>query len=123
MTQTGGTFNNQQGGTVKNGSRLANSAIANNMGIWSLGDTSSGSNASMLEINNNAVFKNSGDFILDNSKNAVHLNQSGTFYNTGKMLLSNSSHSGVLNFWGGNGRFINGGIADVTAKSLAVSAS
>lgn len=77
----------------------------------------------MLEINNNAVFKNSGDFILDNSKNAVHLNQSGTFYNTGKMLLSNSSHSGVLNFWGGNGRFINGGIADVTAKSLAVSAS
>ena len=109
MTQTGGTFNNQQGGTVKNGSRLANSAIANNMGIWSLGD--------------NAVFKNSGDFILDNSKNAVHLNQSGTFYNTGKMLLSNSSHNGVLNFWGGNGRFINGGIADVTAKSLAVSAS
>ena len=123
MTQTGGTFNNQQGGTVKNGSRLANSAIANNMGIWSLGDTSSGGNASMLEINNNAVFKNSGDFILDNSKNAVHLNQSGTFYNTGKMLLSNSSHNGVLNFWGGNGRFINGGIADVTAKSLAVSAS
>ena len=119
MTQTGGTFNNQQGGTVKNGSRLANSAIANNMGIWSLGDTSSGGNASMLEINNNAVFKNSGDFILDNSKNAVHLNQSGTFYNTGKMLLSNSSHNGVLNFWGGNGRFINGGIADVTAKSLA----
>ncbi|MCG2963306.1 hypothetical protein, partial [Escherichia coli] len=42
MTQTGGTFNTQQGGTVKNGSRLANSAIANNMGIWSLGDTSSG---------------------------------------------------------------------------------
>ena len=123
MTQTGGTFNNQQGGTVKNGSKLANSAIANNMGIWSLGDTSSGGNASMLEINNNAVFKNSGDFILDNSKNAVHLNQSGTFYNTGKMLLSNSSHNGVLNFWGGNGRFINGGIADVTAKSLAVSAS
>lgn len=39
------------------------------------------------------------------------------------MLLSNSSHNGVLNFWGGNGRFINGGIADVTAKSLAVSAS
>lgn len=122
MTQTGGTFNNQQGGTVKNGSRLANKAIANNMGIWSLGDTSSGNNASMLEINNNAVFKNSGDFILDNSQNAVHLNQSGTFYNTGKMLLSNSSHNGVLNFWGGNGRFINGGIADVTAKSLAVSA-
>lgn len=123
MTQTGGTFNNQQGGTVKNGSKLANKAIANNMGIWSLGDTSSGINTSMLEINNDAVFKNSGDFILDNSKNAVHLNQSGTFYNTGKMLLSNSSHSGVLNFWGGNGRFINGGIADVTAKSLAVSAS
>ncbi|HCI7749028.1 TPA: EntS/YbdA MFS transporter, partial [Escherichia coli] len=122
MTQTGGTFNNQQGGTVKNGSKLANKAIANNMGIWSLGDTSSGINTSMLEINNDAVFKNSGDFILDNSKNAVHLNQSGTFYNTGKMLLSNSSNNGVLNFWGGNGRFINGGIADVTAKSLAVSA-
>lgn len=77
----------------------------------------------MLEVNNNAVFNNSGEFILDNNKNAVHINQSGTLYNTGHMDISNSSHNGAVNMWGGNGRFINDGTIDVSAKSLVVSAS
>ncbi|HEI2547497.1 TPA: autotransporter domain-containing protein [Escherichia coli] len=123
IDQQNGTFNNQQGGTVKNGSKLANSAVVNNEGEWILGESSGGTNAGMLEINNNAVFNNSGEFVLDNNKNAVHLNQSGTLYNTGHMSLLDSSNNGAVNIWGGNGRFINNGKVDSTAKSVVVSAS
>lgn len=79
MFQTGGTFNNQQGGVVQNGANLSKTAIANNAGTWYLGASSSSdsNNASMMEIYNTAVFNNSGDFILNNSRNAVHLYQSG----------------------------------------------
>ncbi|MCV5681906.1 hypothetical protein OFN25_29605, partial [Escherichia coli] len=77
----------------------------------------------MLEVNNNSAFNNRGEFILDNDKNAVHINQSGTLYNTGHMNISNSSHNGAVNMWGGNGRFINDGTIDVSAKSLVVSAN
>ncbi|WP_203218639.1 BigA/YdbA N-terminal beta-barrel domain-containing protein, partial [Escherichia sp. 93.0816] len=123
IDQRNGTFNNLQGGTVKNGSKLANSAVVNNEGEWILGESSGGTNAGMLEINNNAVFNNSGEFVLDNNKNAVHLNQSGTLYNTGHMSLLDSSNNGAVNIWGGNGRFINNGKVDSTAKSVVVSAS
>lgn len=77
-----------------------------------------------MEIFHTAVFNNSGDFILNNSRNAIHLFQSGTFYNTGKMLISGANYSGnAINYWyaDNNGRFINGGTADVTANALAVS--
>ncbi|GHD91693.1 surface-exposed virulence protein BigA [Pseudocitrobacter faecalis] len=123
IDQQNGSFNNQQGGTVKNGSKLANGAVVNNEGEWILGESSGGTNAGMLEINNNAVFNNSGEFVLDNNKNAIHLNQSGTLYNTGHMSLKDSSNNGAVNIWGGNGRFINNGKVDSTAKSVVVSAS
>ncbi len=123
IDQQNGTFNNQQGGTVKNGSKLANGAVVNNEGEWILGESSGGTNAGMLEINNNAVFNNSGEFVLDNNKNAIHMNQSGTLYNTGHMSLKDSSNNGAVNIWGGNGRFINNGKVDSTAKSVVVSAS
>ncbi|MEF7727337.1 EntS/YbdA MFS transporter [Escherichia coli] len=126
MFQTGGTFNNQQGGGVQNGANLSKTAIANNAGTWYLGASSSSdsNNASMMEIYNTAVFNNSGDFILNNSRNAVHLYQSGTFYNTGHMLISGANYSGnAINYWNANnnGRFINSGTVDVTAKALATS--
>ncbi|ENT9733630.1 BigA/YdbA N-terminal beta-barrel domain-containing protein, partial [Escherichia coli] len=126
MFQTGGTFNNQQGGVVQNGANLSKTAIANNAGTWYLGASSSSdsNNASMMEIYNTAVFNNSGDFILNNSRNAVHLYQSGTFYNTGHMLISGANYSGnAINYWNANnnGRFINSGTVDVTAKALATS--
>ncbi|HFI9141337.1 TPA: autotransporter domain-containing protein [Escherichia coli] len=123
ITQQNGTFNNQQGGTVKNGAMLTNKAVVNNEGEWILGESSGGTNAGMLEINNNAVFNNSGEFILNNAKNAIHLNQSGTLYNTGHMSLIDSSNNGAVNIWGNNGRFINNGKVDSTAKSIVVSAS
>ena len=41
MFQTGGTFNNQQGGVVQNGANLSKTAIANNAGTWYLGASSS----------------------------------------------------------------------------------
>ncbi|MBE8563138.1 EntS/YbdA MFS transporter [Escherichia coli] len=126
MFQTGGTFNNQQGGGVQNGANLSKTAIANNAGTWYLGASSSSdsNNASMMEIYNTAVFNNSGDFILNNSRNAIHLYQSGTFYNTGHMLISGANYSGnAINYWNANnnGRFINSGTVDVTAKALATS--
>ncbi|HBE4188714.1 TPA: EntS/YbdA MFS transporter [Escherichia coli] len=126
MFQTGGTFNNQQGGVVQNGANLSKTAIANNAGTWYLGASSSSdsNNASMMEIYNTAVFNNSGDFILNNSRNAIHLYQSGTFYNTGHMLISGANYSGnAINYWNANnnGRFINSGTVDVTAKALATS--
>ncbi|HEA7465174.1 TPA: EntS/YbdA MFS transporter [Escherichia coli] len=126
MFQAGGTFNNQQGGVVQNGANLSKTAIANNAGTWYLGASSSSdsNNASMMEIYNTAVFNNSGDFILNNSRNAVHLYQSGTFYNTGHMLISGANYSGnAINYWNANnnGRFINSGTVDVTAKALATS--
>lgn len=64
MFQTGGTFNNQQGGVVQNGANLSKTAITNNEGTWYLGASSSSdsNNASMMEIYNTAVFNNSGDF-------------------------------------------------------------
>jgi putative surface-exposed virulence protein len=120
---SGGVVNNQQGGSVKSGAKLTGEAVFNNDGDFYLGNSSSGSNAAMLEINNNAVFSNAGEFVLDNSKNAVHLNQSGTLYNTGHMSLTNSSNNGAINMWGSNGRFVNDGIVDSTAKSVVVSAS
>ncbi|EOW6186535.1 autotransporter domain-containing protein [Escherichia coli] len=123
IIQTSGIFNNLQDGKVDNGSALTGDAWVNNEGTWRLGSSSGGNNAGMLEVNNNAVFNNSGEFILDNNKNAVHINQSGTLYNTGHMDISNSSHNGAVNMWGGNGRFINDGTIDVSAKSLVVSAS
>ena len=123
IDQQNGIFNNQQGGTVKNGSKLINNAVVNNEGEWILGESIGGTNAGMLEINNNAVFNNSGEFVLDNNKNAIHLNQSGTLYNTGHMSLKDSSNNGAVNIWGGNGRFINNGKVDSTAKSVVVSAS
>ncbi len=123
IIQTSGIFNNLQDGKVDNGSALTGDAWVNNEGTWRLGSSSGGNNAGMLEVNNNAVFNNSGEFILDNNKNAVHINQSGTLYNTGHMDISNSSHNGAVNMWGGNGRFINDGTIDVSAKSLVVSAN
>lgn len=78
----------------------------------------------MMEIYNTAVFNNSGDFILNNSRNAIHLYQSGSFYNTGHMLISGANYSGnAINYWNANnnGRFINSGTVDVTAKALATS--
>ncbi|GDC58674.1 autotransporter [Escherichia coli] len=126
MFQTGGTFNNQQGGVVQNGADLSKTAITNNEGTWYLGASSSSdsNNASMMEIYNTAVFNNSGDFILNNSRNAIHLYQSGSFYNTGHMLISGANYSGnAINYWNANnnGRFINSGTVDVTAKALATS--
>ncbi|MCA6781024.1 EntS/YbdA MFS transporter [Escherichia coli] len=126
MFQTGGTFNNQQGGVVQNGANLSKTAITNNEGTWYLGASSSSdsNNASMMEIYNTAVFNNSGDFILNNSRNAIHLYQSGAFYNTGHMLISGANYSGnAINYWNANnnGRFINSGTVDVTAKALATS--
>ncbi|HFT5471579.1 TPA: EntS/YbdA MFS transporter [Escherichia coli] len=126
MFQTGGTFNNQQGGVVQNGANLSKTAITNNEGTWYLGASSSSdsNNASMMEIYNTAVFNNSGDFILNNSRNAIHLYQSGSFYNTGHMLISGANYSGnAINYWNANnnGRFINSGTVDVTAKVLATS--
>ncbi|WP_137514038.1 BigA/YdbA N-terminal beta-barrel domain-containing protein, partial [Escherichia coli] len=126
MFQTGGTFNNQQGGVVQNGANLSKTAITNNEGTWYLGASSSSdsNNASMMEIYNTAVFNNSGDFILNNSRNAIHLYQSGSFYNTGHMLISGANYSGnAINYWNANnnGRFINSGTVDVTAKALATS--
>ena len=123
VSQSGGTFNNQPDGEIKKGAALTGTAVANNDGTWRLGSSSGGNNTGMLEVNNNAVFTNRGEFILDNGKNAVHINQSGTLYNTGHMDISNSSHNGAVNIWGGNGRFINDGTVDVSAKSLVVSAS
>ena len=123
ITLAGGVFNNQTDGTVKKGAALTGTAVVNNDGTWNLGSNSEGNNAGMLEVNNDAIFNNSGEFTLDNSKNAVHINQSGTLYNTGHMAMSNSSHNGAVNMWGGNGRFINDGTIDVSAKSLVVSAS
>ncbi|EGM8072828.1 autotransporter outer membrane beta-barrel domain-containing protein [Escherichia albertii] len=123
ITQDNGTFNNLEGGTVQNGSRMTSNSVVNNDGTWILGSSSSGNNAGMLEINNNSVFNNRGEFTLDNSKNAVHINNSGTLYNTGHMSLTASSHNGAVNIWGGNGRFINDGVIDATAKAVAVSAS
>ena len=123
IDQQNGIFNNQKDGIVKHGSKLTNNAVVNNDGTWILGNSSEDSNAGMLEIDNNAVFNNHGEFILDNNKNAVHINQSGTLYNTGHMSLTNSSHNGAVNIWGGNGRFINNGKVDSTAKSVVVSAS
>ncbi|MCN2691084.1 EntS/YbdA MFS transporter, partial [Escherichia coli] len=41
MFQTGGTFNNQQGGVVQNGANLSKTAITNNEGTWYLGASSS----------------------------------------------------------------------------------
>ncbi|HFL4354123.1 TPA: EntS/YbdA MFS transporter [Escherichia coli] len=126
MFQTGGTFNNQQGGVVQNGANLSKTAITNNEGTWYLGASSSSdsNNASMMEIYNTVVFNNSGDFILNNSRNAIHLYQSGSFYNTGHMLISGANYSGnAINYWNANnnGRFINSGTVDVTAKALATS--
>ncbi|EEZ4368311.1 EntS/YbdA MFS transporter [Escherichia coli] len=126
MFQTGGTFNNQQGGVVQNGANLSKTAITNNEGTWYLGASSSSdsNNASMMEIYNTAVFNNSGDFILNNSRNAIHLYQSGSFYNTGHMLISGANYSGnAINYWNANnnGRFINSGTVGVTAKALATS--
>ncbi|ELO3139201.1 EntS/YbdA MFS transporter, partial [Escherichia coli] len=126
MFQTGGTFNNQQGGVVQNSANLSKTAITNNEGTWYLGASSSSdsNNASMMEIYNTAVFNNSGDFILNNSRNAIHLYQSGSFYNTGHMLISGANYSGnAINYWNANnnGRFINSGTVDVTAKALATS--
>ncbi|HHU9055708.1 TPA: EntS/YbdA MFS transporter [Escherichia coli] len=126
MFQTGGTFNNQQGGVVQNGANLSKTAITNNEGTWYLGASSSSdsNNASMMEIYNTAVFNNSGDFILNNSRNAIHLYQSRSFYNTGHMLISGANYSGnAINYWNANnnGRFINSGTVDVTAKALATS--
>ncbi|MCN8861802.1 autotransporter domain-containing protein, partial [Escherichia coli] len=86
--------------------------------------SSDSNNASMMEIYNTAVFNNSGDFILNNSRNAIHLYQSGSFYNTGHMLISGANYSGnAINYWNANnnGRFINSGTVDVTAKALATS--
>ncbi|MBY7351630.1 autotransporter domain-containing protein [Escherichia ruysiae] len=123
IDQQNGIFNNQKDGIIKHGSKLTNNAVVNNDGTWILGNSSEDSNAGMLEIDNNAVFNNHGEFILDNNKNAVHINQSGTLYNTGHMSLTNSSHNGAVNIWGGNGRFINNGKVDSTAKSVVVSAS
>ncbi len=123
IDQQNGIFNNQKDGIVKHGSKLTNNTVVNNDGTWILGNSSEDSNAGMLEIDNNAVFNNHGEFILDNNKNAVHINQSGTLYNTGHMSLTNSSHNGAVNIWGGNGRFINNGKVDSTAKSVVVSAS
>ena len=111
MFQTGGTFNNQQGGVVQNGANLSKTAIANNAGTWYLGASSSSdsNNASMMEIYNTAVFNNSGDFILNNSRNAVHLYQSGTFYNTGHMLISGANYSGnAINYW--NAKIMDGSL-------------
>lgn len=119
----GGVFNNQTDGAIMRGAALTGTAVANNEGTWNLGSSSEGNNTGMLEVNNNSAFNNRGEFILDNDKNAVHINQSGTLYNTGHMNISNSSHNGAVNMWGGNGRFINDGTIDVSAKSLVVSAN
>ncbi|HCK1071386.1 TPA: autotransporter domain-containing protein [Escherichia coli] len=121
VIQSGGTFNNQPDGEVNKGAALSGTAVANNDGTWRLGSSSGGNNSGMLEVNNNAVFTNRGEFILDNNKNAVHINQFGTLYNTGHMDISNSSHNSAVNMWGGNGRFINDGTVDVSAKSLVLS--
>lgn len=110
-------------GAIMRGAALTGTAVANNEGTWNLGSSSEGNNTGMLEVNNNSAFNNRGEFILDNDKNAVHINQSGTLYNTGHMNISNSSHNGAVNMWGGNGRFINDGTIDVSAKSLVVSAN
>ncbi|EFE5093751.1 autotransporter domain-containing protein [Escherichia coli] len=123
MMSAGGVFNNQTDGAIMRGAALTGTAVANNEGTWNLGSSSEGNNTGMLEVNNNSAFNNRGEFILDNDKNAVHINQSGTLYNTGHMNISNSSHNGAVNMWGGNGRFINDGTIDVSAKSLVVSAN
>ncbi|OKV80009.1 hypothetical protein AWP66_25665 [Escherichia coli] len=123
MMSAGGVFNNQTDGAIMRGAVLTGTAVANNEGTWNLGSSSEGNNTGMLEVNNNSAFNNRGEFILDNDKNAVHINQSGTLYNTGHMNISNSSHNGAVNMWGGNGRFINDGTIDVSAKSLVVSAN
>lgn len=123
MMSAGGVFNNQTDGAIMRGAALTGTAVANNEGTWNLGSSSEGNNTGMLEVNNNLAFNNRGEFILDNDKNAVHINQSGTLYNTGHMNISNSSHNGAVNMWGGNGRFINDGTIDVSAKSLVVSAN
>ncbi|KDU08504.1 putative entS/YbdA MFS transporter [Escherichia coli 3-105-05_S3_C3] len=123
MMSAGGGFNNQTDGAIMRGAALTGTAVANNEGTWNLGSSSEGNNTGMLEVNNNSAFNNRGEFILDNDKNAVHINQSGTLYNTGHMNISNSSHNGAVNMWGGNGRFINDGTIDVSAKSLVVSAN
>ncbi|QPE78194.1 autotransporter domain-containing protein [Escherichia coli O157:H16] len=125
MMSAGGVFNNQTDGAIMRGAALTGTAVANNEGTWNLGSRSSseGNNTGMLEVNNNSAFNNRGEFILDNDKNAVHINQSGTLYNNGHMNISNSSHNGAVNMWGGNGRFINDGTIDVSAKSLVVSAN
>ncbi|HFT8987161.1 TPA: autotransporter domain-containing protein, partial [Escherichia coli] len=121
IVQTGGVFNNQSSGIVEKSAILTAQSVVNNDGFWYLGDSTAKNNSGMLEINNNSVFNNSGEFILNNGNNAVHINNSGTLYNTGHMDISNSSHNGAVNMWGGNGRFINDGTVDVTAKSLVVS--
>ena len=123
MMSAGGVFNNQTDRAIMRGAALTGTAVANNEGTWNLGSSSEGNNTGMLEVNNNSAFNNRGEFILDNDKNAVHINQSGTLYNTGHMNISNSSHNGAVNMWGGNGRFINDGTIDVSAKSLVVSAN
>ncbi len=123
MMSAGGVFNNQTDGAIMRGAALTGTAVANNEGTWNLGSSSEGNNTGMLEVNNNSAFNNRGEFILDNDKNAVHINQSGTLYNTGHMNISNSYHNGAVNMWGGNGRFINDGTIDVSAKSLVVSAN
>lgn len=123
MMSAGGVFNNQTDGAIMRGAALTGTAVANKEGTWNLGSSSEGNNTGMLEVNNNSAFNNRGEFILDNDKNAVHINQSGTLYNTGHMNISNSSHNGAVNMWGGNGRFINDGTIDVSAKSLVVSAN
>ncbi|HCO2554467.1 TPA: autotransporter domain-containing protein [Escherichia coli] len=123
MMSAGGVFNNQTDGAIMRGAALTGTAVANNEGTWNLGSSSEGNDTGMLEVNNNSAFNNRGEFILDNDKNAVHINQSGTLYNTGHMNISNSSHNGAVNMWGGNGRFINDGTIDVSAKSLVVSAN
>ena len=123
MMSAGGVFNNQTDGAIMRGAALTGTAVANNEGTWNLGSSSEGNNTGMLEVNNNSAFNNRGEFILDNDKNAVHINQSGTLYNNGHMNISNSSHNGAVNMWGGNGRFINDGTIDVSAKSLVVSAN
>lgn len=103
------------------GVALIGIVVVNNEGIWNFGSSSEGNNIGMLEVNNNLVFNNRGEFIFDNDKNVVYINQFGTFYNIGYMNISNFFYNGVVNMWGGNGRFINDGTIDVFAKLLVVS--
>ncbi len=132
ITGDSATVDNKGGMTVTDPDSIGilidgDKAIVNNDGdnAISNGGTGTQVNGDEATVNNNGntTVDGQGSTGTEIAGNNAVVNQDGTFYNTGKMLLSNSSHSGVLNFWGGNGRFINGGIADVTAKSLAVSAS